>query len=158
MDFYLMTDAYSLLSEGVDCWVLVNGLDCISIFANVDGSINESRLQGYRRGNFHLTPDKLQRTPELLKFKEGVYRKFIKKGTVMGDEIVYDTNFGVTLRSYGNIRTLRQFFGFKKVNADGTISVVLGVWEVRDSKLFQPGMRKKQAAEDSTALDEMVEG
>ena len=137
--------------------ILVNGLDCISIFANADGSINESRLQGYRRGNFHLTPDKLQRTPELLKFEEGVYRKFIKKGTVMGDEIVYETNFGVTLRSYGNARTLRHFFGFKKVSADGTIGVVLGVWEVRDSKLFQPGMRKKQAAEDSRAL-EMVEG
>jgi len=92
-------------------------------------------------------------SPELLKFEDAVYRKFIKKGTVMGDEIVYETNFGVTLRSYGNIRTLRHFFGFKKVSADGTIGVVLGVWEVRDSKLFQPGIRKKHAEEDSTALE-----
>ena len=92
-------------------------------------------------------------SPELMKFEDAVYRKFIKKGTVMGDEIVYETNFGVTLRSYGNIRTLRHFFGFKKVSADGTIGVVLGVWEVRDSKLFQPGIRKKHAEEDSTALE-----
>jgi hypothetical protein len=48
---------------------------------------------------------------------------------------------------------LRHFFGFKKVSADGTIGVILGVWEVRDSKLFQPGIRKKHAEEGSTALE-----
>ena len=137
--------------------ICVNGLDSISVFTNADGSINENRVHNFRRGHFHLTPDRVQTSPELLKFEEGIYRKFIRKGTVMGDEIVFETTFGATLRSYGNTRTLRHFFGFKKVNPDKTIGMVLGVWEVRDCKLFQPGMRKKQAEMDSKALDEMYE-
>lgn len=78
-----------------------------------------------------------------------------KEGTVYGDVIEYDTTLGIKLRCGGNLRTLRQFYGYKRINSDKTLSVILGVWEVRKSKLFQPGHRKKMAEIESKALDDI---
>lgn len=137
--------------------IVVNGLDSLPIFICEDGSVNENRLHGYRRGFFHLTPERVEAAPEMLEFKDLIYRRFIKKGTVYGDVIEYDTTLGIKLRCGGNLRTLRQFYGYKRINSDKTISVILGVWEVRKSKLFQPGHRKKMAEIESRALDGVID-
>ena len=133
----------------------------IAIGANLDGRKdvlgNEKRFYGYRRGFFHLTPERVEAAPEMLEFKDLIYRRFIKKGTVYGDVIEYDTTLGIKLRCGGNLRTLRQFYGYKRINSDKTLSVILGVWEVRKSKLFQPGHRKKTVEIESKALDGVID-
>ncbi|MGN0595368.1 MAG: hypothetical protein ACI4I6_09425 [Hominimerdicola sp.] len=60
---------------------------------------------------------------------------FIQKGIAKGDVIEYETNFGVTLTSYGNRRTLRSFLGFKRVSADGSVEFIDKLYKVGNYNL-----------------------
>lgn len=72
--------------------------------------------------------------PDYLSFDACIYKAFIQKGIVCGDEITYTTNFGIKLSSHGNSRTLDDFLGFRKVNDDGDLSLVAQRWQI-------PGIR-----------------
>lgn len=111
--------------------IIVNSLDCQdTLIVNADGSINENRLTGIRRKTFRITPERVDAAPKLLTFDNEVYRTFIKTGVVYGDEIEYETTFGVKLRTIGNTRTLRQFLGFKRVHSDKTVDYLTATYQV----------------------------
>ena len=57
----------------------------------------------------------------------------------------YKTNFGVTLTSYGNRRTMTSFLGFKKGNLDGTITLVDAPYRVYDNSIQYRRYMKKRA-------------
>lgn len=109
----------------------MNGMDFEgTLIVNADGSINENRLTGIRRKTFRITPERIDSAPELLVFNNDVYRTFIKSGVVFGDIIEYETTFGVKLQTTGNIRTLKQFLGFKSVHADKTVDYLIATYQV----------------------------
>ena len=114
--------------------IVVNGLDCQgTLLVNPDGSLNEQRIVGVRRKTFRITPERVDAAPELLTFDKDLYRTFIKSGMVNGDEIEYETTFGIKLRIAGNTRTLKQFLGFKRVNGDKTVEYLTATYMVNGS-------------------------
>ena len=114
--------------------IVVNGLDCQgTLLVNPDGSLNEQRIVGVRRKTFRITPERVDAAPELLTFDKDLYRTFIKSGIVHGDEIEYETTFGIKLRIAGNTRTLKQFLGFKRVNSDKTVEYLTATYMVNGS-------------------------
>ena len=92
-----------------------------------------------------MTPERLEQSPDLLHFERGIYCAFIETGLAKGDEIEYKTNFGVTLTSYGNRRTMTSFLGFKKGNLDGTITLVDAPYRVYDNSIQYRRYMKKRA-------------
>ena len=87
----------------------------------------------------------MEQSPDLLHFEKGIYCAFIETGLAKGDEIEYKTNFGVTLTSYGNRRTMTSFLGFKKGNTDGTITLVDAPYRVYDNSIQYRRYMKKRA-------------
>lgn len=124
--------------------IVVNGLDCQgTLLVNPDGSINEQRVVGVRRKTFRITPERVDAAPELLPFDKELYRTFIKSGIVHGDEIEYETTFGIKLKISGNTRTLKQFLGFKRVNSDKTVEYLTATYQVNGGTVNR---KEKKAA------------
>lgn len=124
----------------------VNGLDVQgSLFRNADGTAIEGANSSFRKGQWRMTPERLEQSPDLLHFEKGIYCAFIETGLAKGDEIEYKTNFGVTLISYGNRRTMTSFLGFKKGNLDGTITLVDAPYRVYDNSIQYRRYMKKRA-------------
>jgi hypothetical protein len=122
--------------------IVVNGLDCQgTLLVNPDGSLNEQRIVGVRRKTFRITPERVDAAPELLPFDKELYRTFIKSGIVHGDEIEYETTFGIKLRITGNTRTLKQFLGFKRVNSDKTVEYLTATYQVNGSPVSKQARR-----------------
>ncbi len=124
--------------------IVVNGLDCCgTLLVNPDGSINEQRVVGVRRKTFRITPERVTAAPELLTFDTELYRMLIKSGIIYGDEIEYLTTFGTKLKIAGNVRTLKQFLGFKRVNNDKTVDYLTATYQVNGSSLSKRNVKNK---------------
>jgi hypothetical protein len=80
-------------------------------------------------------PIQMEYAPDFLKFERGIYCAFVVSGLVQGDEIVYTTNFGVKLRSVGNLRVLKDFLGFRKHREDGTVTILANTYEIYDNSI-----------------------
>lgn len=124
--------------------IIVNSLDCQgTLLVNPDRSLNEQRIVGVRRKTFRITPERVDAAPELLFFDKDLYRTFIKSGMVHGDEIEYETSFGIRLRVTGNTRTLKQFLGFKRVNSDKTVEYLTATYQVNGSPVSKRERRNQ---------------
>lgn len=97
------------------------------------------------RGRMKMTPDKIAEAPDLLHFEKGIYCAFIQKGTVTGDIVTYETNFGVKLLTCGNQRTLTSFLGFKKCDLNGVVTLVDAPYRVYDNTVQYRGYLRSKA-------------
>ena len=66
----------------------------------------------------------------MLPLEKGIYCAFIESGVLQGDVATYKTNFGVTLTSKGNRRTLDSFMGYKRSDMDGNVVYVDAPYKV----------------------------
>ena len=66
----------------------------------------------------------------MLHFEKGIYCAFVESGVLQGDVATYKTNFGVTLTSKGNRRTLDSFMGYKRSDMDGNVVYVDAPYKV----------------------------
>ena len=124
--------------------IIVNGSDCQgTLLVDPDGSINEQRIVGVRRKTFRITPERVAAAPELLTFDADLYRILIKSGVIYCDEIEYETTFGTTLKIAGNVRTLKQFLGSKRVNNDQTVDYLTATYQVNGSSLSKRNAKNK---------------
>ena len=124
--------------------IVVNGSDRQgTLLVEPDGSINEQRVVGVRRKTFRITPERVTATPELLAFDTELYRMLIKSGIIYGDEIEYVTTFGTKLKIARNVRTLKQFLGFKRVNNDKTVDYLTATYQVNGSSLSKRNVKNK---------------
>ena len=111
--------------------LMVNGVNVQgSLYRDVGGKTKAKSLNSYR-----ITPHRIAQAPDMLDFDNVVYCGFIQKGIAKGDVIEYETNFGVTLTSNGNRRTLRSFLGFKRVSADGSVEFIDKLYKVGNYNL-----------------------
>lgn len=69
-------------------------------------------------------------TKDMLHFEKGIYCAFVESGVLQGDVATYKTNFGVTLTSKGNRRTLDSFMGYKRSDMDGNVVYVDAPYKV----------------------------
>ena len=95
--------------------------------------LEDGAVASLKRGRLKITPERIAEAPDLLHFEKGIYCAFMKKGTVKGDSVLYETNFGVTLPTCGNQRTLTSFLGFKKCSLDGLVTLVDASYRVYDN-------------------------
>ena len=111
----------------------------------VDGAV-----ASLKRGRLKITPERIAEAPDLLHFEKGIYCAFMKKGTVKGDIVLYETNFGVTLPTCGNQRTLTSFLGFKKCSLDGLVTLVDAPYRVYDNTVqYRRYLRSKAKREQA---------
>lgn len=109
----------------------VNGLDVQgSLLRDVDGKPIEGRVSAVTRGRLKLTPERIAEAPDMLHFEKGIYCAFVESGVLQGDVATYKTNFGVTLTSKGNRRTLDSFMGYKRSDMDGNVVYVDAPYKV----------------------------
>lgn len=109
----------------------VNGLDVQgSLLRDVDGKPIEGRVSAVTRGRLKLTPERIAEAPDMLHFEKGIYCAFVESGVLQGDVATYKTNFGVTLTSKGNRRTLDNFMGYKRSDMDGNVVYVDAPYKV----------------------------
>ena len=129
----------------------VNGLDVQgSLFRDVDGKPVDGAVASLKRGRLKMTPERIAEAPDLLHFEKGIYCAFMKKGTVKGDIVLYETNFGVTLPTCGNQRTLTSFLGFKKCSLDGLVTLVDAPYRVYDNTVqYRRYLRSKVTREQA---------
>lgn len=129
----------------------VNGLDVQgSLFRDVDGKPVGGAVASLNRGRLKMTPERIAEAPDLLHFEKGIYCAFMKKGTVKGDIVLYETNFGVTLPTCGNQRTLTSFLGFKKCSLDGLVTLVDAPYRVYDNTVqYRRYLRSKAKREQA---------
>ena len=129
----------------------VNGLDVQgSLFRDVDGKPVDGAVASLNRGRLKMTPERIAEAPDLLHFEKGIYCAFMKKGTVKGDIVLYETNFGVTLPTCGNQRTLTSFLGFKKCSLDGLVTLVDAPYRVYDNTVqYRRYLRSKVKREQA---------
>jgi len=129
----------------------VNGLDVQgSLFRDVDGKPVDGAVASLNRGRLKMTPERIAEAPDLLHFEKGIYCAFMKKGTVKGDIVLYETNFGVTLPTCGNQRTLTSFLGFKKCSLDGLVTLVDAPYRVYDNTVqYRRYLRSKAKREQA---------
>ena len=129
----------------------VNGLDVQgSLFRDVDGKPVDGAVASLKRGRLKMTPERIAEAPDLLHFEKGIYCAFMKKGTVKGDIVLYETNFGVTLPTCGNQRTLTSFLGFKKCSLDGLVTLVDAPYRVYDNTVqYRRYLRSKAKREQA---------
>ena len=67
-----------------------------------------------------------------------------------GDIVLYETNFGVTLPTCGNQRTLTSFLGFKKCSLDGLVTLVDAPYRVYDNTVqYRRYLRSKAKREQA---------
>lgn len=109
----------------------VNGLDVQgSLLRDVDGKPIEGRVSAVTKGKLKLTPERIAEAPDMLHFEKGIYCAFAESGVLQGDVATYKTNFGVTLTSKGNRRTLDSFMGYKRSDMDGNVVYVDAPYKV----------------------------
>ena len=109
----------------------VNGLDVQgTLLRDVDGNAIEGRKRAITSGKLKLTPERIAEAPDMLHFEKGIYCAFVESGVLQGDVATYKTNFGVTLTSKGNRRTLDSFMGYKRSDMDGNVVYVDAPYKV----------------------------
>ena len=109
----------------------VNGLDVQgSLMRDVEGNIIEGRKRAISSGKLKVTPERIAEAPDMLHFEKGIYCAFIESGVLQGDVATYKTNFGVTLTSKGNRRTLTSFLGYKRCDLNGNVVYVDAPYKV----------------------------
>ena len=109
----------------------VNGLDVQgTLLRDVDGNAIEGRKRAITSGKLKLTPERIAEAPDMLHFEKGIYCVFVESGVLQGDVATYKTNFGVTLTSKGNRRTLDSFMGYKRSDMDGNVVYVDAPYKV----------------------------
>jgi len=114
----------------------VNSLDVDgSVFVDKNGVPKSGRRGAFNSGHFKVTPEKIKEVPDFLDFDRSIYQDFITKGIVLGDVINYTTCFGVELTCGGNSRKLAGFLGYRKCEADGTVTLMTDTWQVNGKKI-----------------------
>ena len=109
----------------------VNGLDVQgTLLRDVDGNAIEGRKRAITSGKLKLTPERIAEAPDMLHFEKGIYCAFVESGVLQGDLATYKANFGVTLTSKGNRRTLDSFMGYKRSDMDGNVVYVDAPYKV----------------------------
>ena len=109
----------------------VNGLDVQgSLMRDADGNTIEGRKYAITRGKLKVTPERIAEAPDMLHFEKGIYCAFIESGVLQGDVATYKTNFGVTLTSKGNRRTLTSFMGYKRSDLNGNVVFIDAPYKV----------------------------
>jgi len=85
----------------------INGIDVWgSIFWDMEGKAKAGKRSAVNTGRIKVTVERIQTAPDYLRFKRNIYAAFIQGGSVMGDNVMYRTNFGVKLLTVGNSRIL----------------------------------------------------
>ena len=87
---------------------------------------------------------KLMAAPDYLHFERGIYTAFIQSGKIKGDTVEYLTTFGVKIYSTGNIRTLKDFLGFRRCGEDGKVEILDETWKVNGKKIQYRRKKKQQ--------------
>lgn len=143
--------------------IRVNGLDTHgSILRDADGHAKAGCRRAYNSGHLVITPERIEAAPDFLDFAGGIYRQYVVEGKakvskggcedgklVKVDEIEYKTNFGLTITSKGNGRSLGSFLGFKRCGVgkdgkpDGTIEFISQVCKVDGGKIRYKRTEKK---------------
>ena len=109
----------------------VNGLDVQgTLMRDAEGNPIEGRARAITSGKLKVTPERIAEAPDMLRFEKGIYCAFIKSGVLQGDVAIYKTNFGVTLTTKGNRRTLNSFMGYKRCDLNGTVVYVDAPYKV----------------------------
>lgn len=109
----------------------VNGLDVQgTLMRDAEGNPIEGRTRAITSGKLKVTPERIAEAPDMLHFEKGIYCAFIKSGVLQGDVAIYKTNFGVTLTTKGNRRTLNSFMGYKRCDLNGTVVYVDAPYKV----------------------------
>ena len=109
----------------------VNGLDVQgTLMRDAEGNPIEGRTRAITSGKLKVTPERIAKAPDMLHFEKGIYGAFIKSGVLQGDVAIYKTNFGVTLTTKGNRRTLNSFMGYKRCDLNGTVVYVDAPYKV----------------------------
>ena len=109
----------------------VNGLDVQgTLMRDAEGNPIEGRTRAITSGKLKVTPERIAEAPDMLRFEKGIYCAFIKSGVLQGDVAIYKTNFGVTLTTKGNRRTLNSFMGYKRCDLNGTVVYVDAPYKV----------------------------
>lgn len=86
---------------------------------------------------------KIERAPDLLPFKRGIYTAFVEKAVVYGDEVEYRMSYGGYLKSFGNQRTLEDFCGYRRCSGNG-VELIGNVWEVSGNSIQYRRFKKRQ--------------
>lgn len=135
--------------------IRVNGLDTHgSILRDADGHAKAGCRGAYNSGHLVITPERIAASPDFLDFAGDIYRKYVVEGKVKvskgdcengklikADEVEYKTNFGLTITSKGNGRSLGSFLGFKRCGVgrdgepDGTVEFISQVCRVDGGKI-----------------------
>ena len=109
----------------------VDGLDVQgTLMRDAEGNPIEGRTRAITSGKLKVTPERIAEAPDMLRFEKGIYCAFIKGGVLQGDVAIYKTNFGVTLTTKGNRRTLNSFMGYKRCDLNGTVVYVDAPYKV----------------------------
>ena len=109
----------------------VNGLDVQgSLMRDAEGKPIEGKTAAVHNGKIRLTPERIAEAPDMLHFEKGIYCAFIESGVLQGDVATYKTNFGVTLTSKGNRRTLTSFMGYKRSDLNGNVVYIDAPYKV----------------------------
>lgn len=109
----------------------VNGLDVQgSLMRDAEGKPIEGKTAAVHNGKIKLTPERIAEAPDMLHFEKGIYCAFIESGVLQGDVATYKTNFGVTLTSKGNRRTLTSFMGYKRSDLNGNVVYIDAPYKV----------------------------
>lgn len=112
----------------------VNGLDVQgSLMRDAQGRPVKGKTHDLRRERIKVTPQVIADAPDMLPFEKGIYCAFFEAGKAKGDQIAYRTNFGVTLLTLGNRRTLNSFLGYKRCSPDGEVVYVDAAYKVYGS-------------------------
>lgn len=81
--------------------------------------------------------------PDYLNFEKGIYMAFFKSGIIKGDTVEYQTNFGITMITTGNRRTLDSFLGFRRANPDQSVTLLDERWKVNGRNVCYTRTAKK---------------
>ena len=109
----------------------VNGLDVQgSLMRDAEGKPIDGKTAAVHNGKIKLTPERIAEAPDMLHFEKGIYCAFIESGVLQGDVATYKTNFGVTLTSKGNRRTLTSFMGYKRSDLNGNVVYIDAPYKV----------------------------
>lgn len=117
------------------------------LFLQCLGKLPEKNAAGMKL-NIHgldtvIGQSALTAPPDYLPFERGFYLAFIQSGKIDGDTVAYTTNFGLTLLSTGNLRTLDSFLGFRRCPKDGAVELLDTLWKVNGRKIqYRREMKK----------------
>ncbi len=103
---------------------------------NINGLDNCAALSGSDEKNAATAPDYLH-------FEKGIYMAFFKSGIIKGDTVEYQTNFGITMFTTGNRRTLDSFLGFRRANPDQSVTLLDERWKVNGRNVCYTRTAKK---------------